>query len=99
MKEIISGLNKLFDNRVRLGIMSLLAVSESVDFNTMKEMLDVTDGNLASHLKAIEKEGVIEVRKQFVGRKPNTSYVVTPLGKKLFQEHINALERVINPFI
>lgn len=97
MKEIISGLNKLFDSRVRLGIMSLLVVSESVDFNTMKEMLDVTDGNLASHLKALEKEGVVEVRKQFVGRKPNTSYVVTPFGKKLFQDHINALERIINP--
>lgn len=97
MKEIISGLNKLFDSRVRLGIMSLLVVSESVDFNTMKEMLDVTDGNLASHLKALEKEGIVEVRKQFVGRKPNTSYVVTPLGKKLFQDHINALERIINP--
>ena len=97
MKEIISGLNKVFDSRVRLGIMSLLAVNESVDFNTMKEMLDVTDGNLASHLKALEKEGVVEVRKQFVGRKPNTSYVVTQLGRKLFQEHINALERIINP--
>jgi len=97
MKEIISGLNKLFDSRVRLGIMSLLVVSESVDFNTMKEMLDVTDGNLASHLKALEKEGIVEVRKQFVGRKPNTSYVVTLLGKKLFQNHINALERIINP--
>ena len=97
MKEIISGLNKLFDSRIRLGIMSLLAVSESVDFNTMKEMLDVTDGNLASHLKALEKEGAVEVRKQFVGRKPNTSYVVTPLGKRLFQEHIDALEQIIHP--
>jgi len=99
MKEILSGLNKLFDSRVRLGIMSLLAVNESVGFNTMKEMLDVTDGNLASHLKALEKEGAVEVRKQFVGRKPNTTYVITPLGKKLFQEHINALERIINPLV
>ena len=99
MKEIISGLNKLFDSRVRLGIMSLLAVNDSVDFNTMKEMLDVTDGNLASHLKALEKEGVVEVRKQFVGRKPNTSYVATPQGKKLFLEHINVLERIINPLV
>jgi len=97
MKEWISGLNKLFDSRVRLGIMSLLAVNDSIDFNTMKEMLDVTDGNLASHLKALEKEGVVEVRKQFVGRKPNTSYRVTPQGRKLFQEHIDALERIINP--
>lgn len=97
MKDIISGLNKVFDSRVRLGIMSVLMVNDSVDFNTMKELLEVTDGNLASHLKALEKEGIIEVRKQFIGRKPNTSYVVTPLGTKLFKEHIDALEKLINP--
>ncbi|MFR0676822.1 winged helix-turn-helix domain-containing protein [Dysgonomonas mossii] len=97
MKDIISGLNKIFDSRIRLGIMSVLMVNDSVDFNTMKELLDVTDGNLASHLKALEKEEVIEVRKQFLGRKPNTSYKMTPLGKKLFKEHIDALERLLNP--
>ncbi|MBK5722206.1 transcriptional regulator [Dysgonomonas sp. Marseille-P4677] len=97
MKDIISGLNKVFDSRVRLGIMSVLMVNDSVDFNTMKELLDVTDGNLASHLKALEKESVIEVKKQFIGRKPNTSYQVTPLGEKLFKEHIDALEKLINP--
>ena len=91
MKDIISGLNKVFDSRVRLGIMSVLMVNDSVDFNTMKDLLDVTDGNLASHLKALEKESVIEVKKQFLGRKPNTSYRVTPLGEKLFKEHIDAL--------
>ena len=97
MKDIISGLNKIFASRIRLGIMSVLMVNDSVDFNTMKELLDVTDGNLASHLKALEKEEVIEVRKQFLGRKPNTSYKVTPLGQKLFKEHIDALERLLNP--
>lgn len=97
MKDIISGLNKIFDSRIRLGIMSVLMVNDSVDFNTMKELLDVTDGNLASHLKALEKEEVIEVRKQFLGRKPNTSYKVTTLGQKLFKEHIDALERLLNP--
>lgn len=97
MKDIISGLNKVFDSRVRLGIMSILMVNESVDFNTIKQLLDVTDGNLASHLKALEKEAVIEVKKQFLGRKPNTSYTVTPLGEKLFKEHIDALEKLINP--
>ena len=97
MKDIISGWNKIFDSRIRLGIMSVLMVNDSVDFNTMKELLDVTDGNLASHLKALEKEEVIEVRKQFLGRKPNTSYKVTPLGQKLFKEHIDALERLLNP--
>lgn len=97
MKDIISGLNKIFDSRIRLGIMSILVVNDSADFNTMKELLELTDGNLASHLKALEKEEVIVVKKQFIGRKPNTSYSVTNMGRKLFQEHIDALEKLINP--
>ncbi|MDU1905846.1 MAG: transcriptional regulator [Dysgonomonas sp.] len=97
MKDILSGLNKVFDSRVRLGIMSVLLVNENADFNTMKELLDVTDGNLASHLKALEKEEIVEVKKQFIGRKPNTSYSVTEKGRKLFQQHIDALEKLINP--
>lgn len=97
MKDILSGLNKVFDSRVRLGIMSVLLVNESADFNTMKELLDVTDGNLASHLKALEKEEIVVVKKQFIGRKPNTSYSVTEKGHKLFKEHIDALEKIINP--
>lgn len=97
MKDIISGLNKIFDSRVRLGIMSVLVVNDSADFNTIKELLEVTDGNLASHLKALEKEEVVMVKKQFVGRKPNTSYTVTVHGRKLFQQHIDALEKLINP--
>ena len=96
MKDIISGLNKVFDSRVRLGIMSVLVVNDSVDFNTIKDLLNVIDGNLASHLKALEKEEVIVVKKQFVGRKPNTSYSVTEKGRQVFKEHINALERLIN---
>lgn len=97
MKDILSGLNKVFDNRIRLGIMSVLMVNDSVDFNTLKELLDVTDGNLASHIKALEKEGIVAVIKQFIGKKPNTSYTVTKLGEKLFKEHIDALEKLINP--
>jgi len=97
MKDIISGLNKVFDSRIRLGIMSILSVNESADFNTMKELLDLTDGNLASHLKALEKESIIEVKKQFIGRKPNTSYSVTDYGRELFRAHIDALEKLIIP--
>lgn len=97
MKDIISGLNKVFDNRIRLGIMSVLMVNDSVDFNTLKELLNVTDGNLASHIKALEKEGIIAVIKQFINKKPNTSYSVTKLGEKLFKEHIDALEKLIKP--
>lgn len=96
MKTIIQGLNKTFESRVRLGIMSALAVNDTLDFNSLKEYLAVTDGNLASHLKALEKEDFVEVNKSFIGRKPNTQYSMTKAGKKAFEEHINALEKLIN---
>ncbi|OQY01124.1 MAG: transcriptional regulator [Bacteroidetes bacterium 4572_117] len=96
MSSIILNLNKQFENRVRLGIMSILVVNDWVDFNMLKEMLEVTDGNLASHLTALEKNKFIEVRKQFVGKKPKTSYRVTMLGRNAFKLHIDALESLIN---
>jgi len=96
MSSIILNLNKQFENRVRLGIMSILVVNDWVDFNMLKEMLEVTDGNLASHLSALEKNEYIEVRKQFVGRKPKTSYQVTMVGRNAFKLHIDALESLIN---
>jgi DNA-binding HxlR family transcriptional regulator len=95
MKTDISGLNKLFENRVRLGVMSILIVNNSSDFNDLKEALGVTDGNLASHLKALEENNVIKVNKQFIGRKPNTSYSITENGIQLFRDHINSLENLI----
>jgi len=95
MKNIIQHINKAFDHRIRLGIMSVLMVNESADFTTLKELLGVTDGNLASHTKALETENYISIEKQFIGRKPNTSYRATPLGKAAFKEHINALEKLI----
>ncbi len=95
MKKIIEGLHKAFENRARLGIMSVLAVNDTMDFNTLKVYLDLTDGNLASHLKGLEKEAFIGVNKTFVGRKPNTSYFITKSGKKAFEAHISALEKLI----
>lgn len=95
MKNIISGINKLFENRIRLGIMSVLIVNDSYDFNSLKDTLGVTDGNLASHLKALEENGLINVNKQFIGRKPNTSYSISEKGKKLFKIHLKALEEII----
>lgn len=96
MKNIIQNINKAFDHRIRLGIMSVLMVNESADFSTLKELLGVTDGNLASHAKALESEAYIVVEKQFIGRKPNTSYIATKEGKKAFKEHIEALEKLIS---
>ena len=93
--SIIQNINKIFDHRVRLGIMSALIVNESVDFNTFKELLKITDGNLASHIKALEKVDYILIQKQFIGKKTNTKYSVTKLGKIEFKKHINALEKLI----
>lgn len=95
MQTIISNINKSFENRVRLGVMSILMVNEWVDFNEFKDSLNVTDGNLASHITALEKEKYIYVRKAFIGKKPNTSFQATLQGKQAFQEHLNALEALI----
>lgn len=93
--SLIDNINKAFDHRIRLGIMSLLMVNDYADFKMLKELLGATDGNLASHTKALEKEEYIKVEKQFIGRKPNTRYSATKLGKAQFKKHINALEKLI----
>jgi DNA-binding MarR family transcriptional regulator len=95
MSHDISQLNKAFDSRIRLGIMSILAVNDKVEFSVVKEMLELTDGNLASHISALEKLKYIEVTKQFIGKKPNTSYILTDEGRKAFNQHLNALENLI----
>jgi DNA-binding HxlR family transcriptional regulator len=92
----INNLNKLFDSRVRLGIMSALMVNDGVNFNDLKELLEITDGNLASHLKALEENEIIKVDKGFIGRKTNTTYAITKNGEKAFKLHIAALEKMIN---
>ena len=95
MRNPIIGLNKIFDNRVRLGVMSILMVNEEVNFNDLKQMLEVTDGNLATHLVNLEDNGYIKVHKGFIGKKTNTTYAVTKAGEKAFSDHIAALENVI----
>jgi DNA-binding HxlR family transcriptional regulator len=95
MKNPIEQLQKVFDSRVRLGIMSALMVNDAVSFNELKELIQVTDGNLASHLKALEENGLIKVNKGFVGRKTNTTYSVTKVGERSFRQHLDALEQMI----
>lgn len=95
MKNPISNLQKVFESRIRLGIMSALMVNDTLDFNALKDLLELTDGNLASHLKALEQQAIIVVFKQFVGRKPSTTYRATDLGKNLFRLHLAALEELI----
>ena len=95
MKNPIGQLNKLFDSRIRLGIMSALMVNDGINFNELKELLETTDGNLASHLKALEENNFLKVEKGFIGRKTNTRYRISKAGEKAFRLHIDALEKMI----
>ena len=95
MKNPIQNLNKAFENKVRLGVMAALMVNSRLSFNDLKDLLELTDGNLASHIKALEKERFISVNKTFVGKKPNTTYAVTSSGSKAFELHLKALEDLI----
>ena len=95
MKKLLVNFNKAFESRVRLGIMSVLMVNQSVDFNTLKELLVLSDGNLASHIRALEEVRYITVNKQFIGRKPNTTYSASKEGKKAFHAHLKELETLI----
>ena len=95
MVNPIQHLNKVFDSRIRLGIMSALMVNAQVSFNDLKELIQVTDGNLASHLKTLEDSSYIKVQKGFIGRKTNTTYSVSKGGEKAFKSHLDALEQMI----
>lgn len=95
MKNPFENLDKVLEHRARLQIMSVLMTNDSYDFKSLKELLDVTDGNLASHMKALEKEKYIAVIKSFVDRKPNTKYKATEKGRVAFRKHLDALEAVL----
>lgn len=95
MKNLLLHFNKAFESKVRLGVMSVLMVNDTMDFSTLKELLNLSDGNLASHVKALEDLKYVTVNKQFIGKKPNTTYSATEDGKKAFHDHLNSLEALI----
>ncbi|HRD83144.1 MAG: transcriptional regulator [Saprospiraceae bacterium] len=95
MKNYLQELNKAFESRARLGIMSSLMVNDSITFNALKELLDLTDGNLAGHTRALEQAGYLRVEKSFIGKKPNTRFFITPEGRQAFEQHLEALEKII----
>jgi len=95
VKKYLNQLDKLLDSRVRLAVMSLLVATDWVDFTTFKEELELSDGNLASHLRKLEEAKYVELRKGFVGRKTLTSYRVTELGRLSFQKHVEALANMV----
>lgn len=95
MKNPIEALNKIFDSRIRLGVMSVLIVNDSISFNELKQLLELTDGNLASHLSTLEQAEYLTVQKVFIGKKTNTTYRITELGRQAFKVHLDALEKMI----
>jgi DNA-binding MarR family transcriptional regulator len=95
VKNPFEQLDRVLEHRVRLQIMSVLIANQSYDFNSLKEIVNVTDGGLASHIKALEKEKYISISKSFVDRKPNTTYKITERGRLVFKKHLDALEDLI----
>ncbi len=95
MKSPFENLDKVLEHRVRLQILSVLAAGDSSDFNSLKQLLDVTDGNLATHIKALEREKYVHVTKAFIDRKPNTRYKITDRGRTAFKRHIEAMADVV----
>jgi DNA-binding MarR family transcriptional regulator len=95
VKNPFENLDKVLEHRIRLQIMSVLVMNDGYEFNALKEILNVTDGNLASHIKALEKEKYISISKTFVDKKPNTKYKVTERGRTAFRKHVDALEAVV----
>ncbi len=95
MKNPFENLDRTLEHRLRLQIVSVLVANDSYDFSALKELLEATDGNLATHLKALEREKYISVTKSFVDRKPNTRYKITERGRSAFKKHLDALEELI----
>jgi DNA-binding MarR family transcriptional regulator len=92
-------LNEIIHQPVRLRIMAALVTLEpanEVDFTYLRELLDVTDGNLGAHLRKLEDAGYIAVYKTFVERKPHTYMAATAEGRKVFQQHVLALQAILN---
>ena len=95
MSNPFNKLDKVLEHSARLHIMSVLAVNDSYDFTSMRELLQVTDGSLATHIKALEKEEYISINKLFVDRKPSTRYAITEKGRAAFKNHIDALDALV----
>jgi DNA-binding MarR family transcriptional regulator len=98
VKDLLIHINKVFENKVRLGIMSILMVNDYVDFNRLKDLLGITDGNLASNIKSLEKNNYITISKEFLDKKPHTTYRISDTGRNSFIKHIEAMEKIIKSY-
>jgi predicted ArsR family transcriptional regulator len=95
LHSILSRLDKAFNNRIRLAILTMLTQNEWTDFNAIKVTLDLTDGNIASHMTALEEIDYVKVKKRFIGKRPNTSYSLSERGRRAYYTHVKALAELI----
>ena len=91
----IEKLDRVIHERARLGIMTLLAATESLSFKELKEQLQMTDGNLSVHMRTLEESGYVSIRKSFVNRKPLTEFSLTPAGRQAFQDYLQTLAEIV----
>jgi DNA-binding MarR family transcriptional regulator len=91
----LSGLDSLIHSPARLGIMATLLGGDEVEFTLLRDRLDLTDGNLSTHLRKLEEKGYVKCAKSFLGRRPRTTYRISPKGRVAFERHVAALERVV----
>lgn len=91
----LEGLVKLLEHRVRLAVCVLLTRHDALSFTRLRDLLDETDGSLGAHLRRLEEEGFIQVKKEFVDRKPLTWYSLSPQGRKCLERHVEALELLV----
>jgi DNA-binding MarR family transcriptional regulator len=90
-----SKFDRLVYERVRLGIMSALAVNERLTFSELKSLFDVSDGNLSAHARKLEEAGYLDCTKSFEGRRPKSEYRITPTGRKALHRYLEHIEAVI----
>jgi DNA-binding MarR family transcriptional regulator len=88
-------LDAVIHERVRLAIISALAVNEELSFNDLKKLLEITDGNLSVHARKLEDAGYVKCSKSFVGRQPRTTFRLSPVGKRALESYLEQMESVI----
>jgi DNA-binding HxlR family transcriptional regulator len=96
VEAALPNLDRIIHERMRLGIVSALAVNDSLTFNELKKLLQTTDGNLSVHARRLEEATYVECTKTFQGRMPKTEYRLTPAGRKAFERYLNHMEALIH---
>lgn len=96
VENALPHLDRIIHERMRLGIVSALAVNESLTFNELKKLLQTTDGNLSVHARRLEEADYVECSKSFEGRMPKTEYRLSTAGRKAFERYLNHMEALIH---